>query len=372
MLAALCAGVVSANKDAALQPATTHLPAGTISLLAQRTEDADGECAVFLPIARGQLGDSLRQLVWGVLYAESTKCTRVLIAKQAWKKHYKGFLDLKEEAPSADGSTDGKPVYPLVVKTAPGPESSVQCDQKVFHFKGNVMKSTPAFSCSGASPLDFRRVLVHDILPLLVPAATTDHRKGSEDELVIHLRGGDAMSVTSYEAGLEIEQPPCAMYDKIISQGNHGRGYSKVRIIAQDNTNPCVRTIVERNPGANVTVQSLSREEDAAALLTARHLVVSQSYFPLVLAQMNENLKQFYFMDESQIRSSFPQGIAACDEKKRTQGTGLTIAGQQPAKRRLMSQEQRAQWMVDIGVEDVSFNGPDDLPFVDVSCQNIE
>ena len=168
MLAALCTGVASAYDDA-LQPAPAHLPPGTISLLAQRTEDADGKCEVFLPIVRGQLGDSLRQLVWGILYAETTKCARVLIAKQAWKKHYKGFLDLEEEAPLVDGSTDGKPVYPVVVKTAPGSESTVQCDQKVFHFKGNVINSNPAFSCSGASPLDFRRVLVHNILPLLVP-----------------------------------------------------------------------------------------------------------------------------------------------------------------------------------------------------------
>jgi hypothetical protein len=368
MLAALFTGLASSSDDA-LQPAPAHLPPGTISLLAKRTKDADGKCEVFLPIVRGQLGDSLRQLVWGILFAESTKCARVLIAKQAWKKHYKGFLDLEEEAPRADGSTDGKPVYPVAVKTAPGSESTVQCEQRVFHFKGNVMKTEPAFSCSGASPLDFRRVLVHDILPLLVPEAATDHRKGSEDELIIHLRGGDAMSTTTYEAGLEIEQPPCAMYDKIISQGNHGRGYSEVRIIAQDHTNPCVRTVAERNPGVNVTVQSLSREEDAAALLNARHLVVSQSYFPLVLAQMNENLKHFYFMDESQIRTSFPHGIAACDKRKKTRGTGLKVAGQQPAKRRLMSQQQRAQWMVGVRMEDVTFNGPDDLPFVDASCE---
>lgn len=368
LLAAVYAGATSAY-DAALQPAPAHLPPGTVSLLAQRTGGADGKCEVFLPIVRGQLGDSLRQLAWGILYAESTKCARVLIAKQAWKKHYKGFLDLEEEAPLADGSTDGKAVYPVVVKTAPGPESTVQCDQKVFHFKGNVMAAQPAFSCSGASPLDFRRVLVNNILPLLVPEATTDRRKGSEDELIIHLRGGDAMSTTTYEAGLEIEQPPCALYDKIISEGNHGRGYSEVRIIAQDYTNPCVRTVAERNPGVNVTVQSLSREEDAAALLNARHLVVSQSYFPLVLAQMNENLKQFYFMDELQIRTAFPHGIAACDSTKTTRGTGLKIAGQQPAKRRLMSQEERAQWMVGVGVEDVAFNSAEDLPFVDVSCQ---
>ena len=228
-------------------------------------------------------------------------------------------MDLEEEAPRADGSTDGKPVYPVAVKTAPGSESTVQCEQRVFQFKGNVMKTEPAFSCSGASPLDFRRVLVHDILPLLVPEAATDHRKGSEDELIIHLRGGDAMSTTTYEAGLEIEQPPCAMYDKIISEGNHGRGYSEVRIIAQDHTNPCVRTVAERNPN-NVTVQSCHGRR--TALLNARHLVVSQSYFPLVLAQMNENLKHFYFMDESQIRTSFPHGIAACDERKATWGTG--------------------------------------------------
>ena len=113
MLAALITGVLiigAASYDDALQPAPAHLPPGTISLLAERTEDADGKCEVFLPILRGQLGDSLRQLVWGILYAESTKCARVLIAKQAWKKHYKGFLDLEEEAPRADGSTDGKPV----------------------------------------------------------------------------------------------------------------------------------------------------------------------------------------------------------------------------------------------------------------------
>ena len=74
-------------------------------------------------------------------------------------------------------------------------------------------------------------------------------------------------------------------------------------------------------------------------------------------------------MDESQIRTAFPHGIAACDKRKKTRGTGLKIAGQQPAQRRLMSQEQRAQWMVGVGVEDVTFNGPEDLPFVDVSCQ---
>ena len=34
-----------------------------------------------------------------------------------------------------------------------------------------------------------------------------------------------------------------------------------------------------------------------------------------------------------------------------------------------MSQEQRAQWMEGVRVEDVTFNGPDDAPFVDASCQ---
>ena len=64
-----------------------------------------------------------------------------------------------------------------------------------------------------------------------------------------------------------------------------GRGYKRVRVVAQDQANPCTRTVAERNHGVDVTVQSLSREEDAAALLNARHLVVSQSFFALILVR---------------------------------------------------------------------------------------
>jgi hypothetical protein len=364
MLAGLCAGSAS-FPDVALQP--KHLPAGAVSLLAEgfQTKDSNGECAVFLPIVRGQLGDSLRQLLWGILYAENKECGRVLIAKQAWRKHYKGFLNLKEEPPLEDGSSDGHPVFPVFVKTSPAPGSRVQCDQKLFHFK---MGDSAAFSCAGAGPADYRRVLVHDILPLLPKEATKDRRKGSEDELIIHMRGGDALTTTDQLAALEIEQPPCAFYDKIIREGNNGRGYKEVRIIAQDYTNPCTRTVEERNPEVKVTVQSLSREEDAAALLNARHLVVSQSYFPLILAQMNEGLAQFYFMDEPQIRYPFPNGIAACDQDKKTRGTGLKVASLESTRRGKMSPEERAQWMRDVPIDDVSFNGPAEQPFVDQSC----
>ena len=115
MLAGLCAGSAS-FPDVALQP--KHLPAGAVSLLAEgfQTKDSNGECAVFLPIVRGQLGDSLRQLLWGILYAENKECGRVLIAKQAWRKHYKGFLNLKEEPPLEDGSSDGHPVFPVFAR----------------------------------------------------------------------------------------------------------------------------------------------------------------------------------------------------------------------------------------------------------------
>lgn len=135
-----------------------------------------------------------------------------------------------------------------------------------------------------------RRVMRTYIRPrLLMPK---DPFGSPEQELVVHMRGGDSMYETLPKAMLQAKQPPCSLYDKILQEF----GYKAVRIITSGEVpgNPCVLELGKRHPNIKVTVQRSVLINDASALIYARHLVLSQSTFARYLSYLNTHAMVLY------------------------------------------------------------------------------
>lgn len=265
--------------------------------------------ALYIPIIRGGLGDSLRQLMQAIMFAESHNLSVVDVTAQAYNKHFQGFLSIAEDR--SRRRDRGGFLHPLRVEPLPpANRTSVTCTLGTTEF--DVHKATMAFYCNHVSPEDWQRVLRKYIQPILVPEAAVDHKRRN-NELVIHMRSGDAMTTTSGLASLEVHQPPCSFYDKVIEGGVNGAQFKNIRIVTQNDTlNPCVREIQDRHPSLNVVVQHSSLAEDGAALLHARHLVLAQSYFSIVIAQMSTQVETVFYAKTTQMDATYDGGPVPC------------------------------------------------------------
>lgn len=303
-----------------------------------RPHDPSLPTALYIPIIRGELGDSLRQLSWALFYAEQNNFTTVEVTQQAWTKHFKDFITIPEDETRKDHWGYLRPI-----RVEPLPEGHRTCSVGTTEFDPRDSRS--AFNCGGIQPKEWRRLLKKYVKPLLVETARTDRRSANPDsELVVHMRSGDAMTTTSPLAKLEVELPPCAFYDKIIEEGIHGAPFQSIRIITQaDASNPCVRAIIDRHPGRSVVVQRGSREEDAAALMNARHLVLAPSYFSFLMAQMNEQVQTIFYAQSNQIHSTYPDGIMPCGSLGDPKVFAMSVPGIE-ATRSTMS--ERIRWMM--------------------------
>lgn len=307
----------------------------------QESVESGNETVLELPYMFGRLGDALNQLLGNILWAERHNATAVHVFHRGFKK-VDGFLDIPKDSQGRRMIwIDRKAAVDLRMDTWFGITASHGCRKFPVGNSGASM-----ISCY-ADPRTRRRVMTQYVKPLLVPLARTDERSRDNglDELIIHIRSGDAWSSEQSPWGtplFEYRMPPCAFYDKIIETGNKGGAFQHVRVVTQaDRNNPCVDLIRERHAECNVTVQRTSREEDAAALINARHLVTSQSYFAWNLAEMSERLETLFITDQVPefYETVVPCGSPGDPKVVKVTTPGLEAVWSPPAKKR--------EWMVD-------------------------
>lgn len=159
-------------------------------------------------------------------------------------------------------------------------QSRVRCafDTKADFFDGSA--------CKGVEREDYRRAMLRYLKPRLNDAT----RKACAAEshgfsgLTIHLRSGDLLQMDHKQS----QFLPCAFHELAIAAGNH----TQVRIVTEaDMAHPCLASLRYGHADKLVEVQSRSIQEDACAIMTAKHLEFGDSTFAQVLEMMNENVR---------------------------------------------------------------------------------
>lgn len=294
-------------------------------------------------IIRGRLGDSLRQLSWALLYAEINSFTAVAVRRQSYDKHFREFLSIP---PGDEAAT----YFPIHVNPLPeGASPHLMCERGATVW--DVHSTQPAFQCIGISPSDERRVMLNYIKPLVIrsrPVAGV-----ADDELVIHLRSGDAMTTQESFTMFESTMPPCAFYQGILS--GSAQHFKRVRIVTeQDRSHPCISELKSHFTDRVIDVQSESLQEDAATLMNAHYLVLSQSYFSHVLSMLNSEVQVLWKMASYEAAELVPRdidGVQVIDVKV------PDVIGVFP------TYEERIDWMKAYSVDKIVQANPD-LPRV--------
>lgn len=109
----------------------------------------------------------------------------------------------------------------------------------------------------------------------------------TESTLVIHLRSGDALSG---KVGNSFHQPPLNFYRKIIELGQ----YRDIVIVTEESRiNSCAQSLIEQYQSVvnSIRIQHGSLQDDMNTILSAQHLVVSNSSFPIMLGLASKRLK---------------------------------------------------------------------------------
>lgn len=323
-----------------------------------------------IPMLKGRLGDSLRQLAWSVRYALEYGYRTIHLTDFTYSRKLKGFLVLKR-APClgfpCPGLKDSKRkinckklCYHLQLPVQALPLNSTDCFRREQVCKVvSFTDPTTCIACSAGHDVNVWRRAFSYIYPAITPTARIDTFTSTHSEatLVIHLRGGDALTVTHpFMGAMERKMPPCAMYDAIISgKRDVGPPYKRVCIVTDDKKHPCVQTIKSRHAGVSISVQSKSREQDAAVLLHARYLVVAASYFSITLAVMNPQLRRLYYGDFREMRDWFQPSSGA--EGQYTGSAAEIIALSTPGVEdyhKRPNSTQRVRWMVQYDINNVT------------------
>lgn len=240
--------------------------------------------AIAVPSWYGRLGNNLMQMAKALMKAEILGKSRVTLPKN--KGGGQGTFSDLFNVPK-----DGISITPNEEM-----KSRVQCvafDKPAWvPFQLWVPSILSLQDCSNFTVTDISRLLSQYVRPLLKDegkkACKAEAASVPEHELIIHLRNGDL----AHESGYQGRFAPCDFYDMIIDQ----HGFKSVRVVTEpDRKHVCIKTLPERNPTVNVTVQSKSLAEDACALLEAKHVAYgSLSTFSLMLTQLNKNLQSVY------------------------------------------------------------------------------
>jgi len=297
--------------------------------------DPRDQTSLYIPIIRGGLGDSLRQLGWAIFFAEQNNFTTVDLTNQAYQKHFAGFLSIPDNPEKKNKRGHFHSIH--VEHKRSGHTGSAECFVGTTKF--DPKDSKPSFFCHPMKPQEWARILTVNVKPLIVQSALVD-KTANSGELVIHVRGGDAMTTDSSLAKLEVELPPCAFYDKIIDDGD----FDRIRIITQsDDLNPCVSEIGQRHPKLSIHVQRGSVNEDAAAIMNAENLVLAPSYMSLMMALMNQRAKAVFYATSPELINKFPYGVVPCGAEGDPKAYGFKVPGIDGGRHTL---EQRKDWMV--------------------------
>jgi len=105
--------------------------------------------------------------------------------------------------------------------------------------------------------------------------------------LTIHLRSGDVFSSNPHP---DYAPPPLAFYKVVIEDSLKNLAIDRVRLVFQDERNPCVNALKEylSKLPLSVSLQSGSLEEDFKVLMSARNLVFGYGTFGVGICLLSE------------------------------------------------------------------------------------
>ena len=122
--------------------------------------------------------------------------------------------------------------------------------------------------------------------------------KINEDDLYIHIRGGDIFDYKA-KGNINYAQPPLCLYTKVITKFK----FRNIFILSMDNSNPIIKLLINEFPQIILTHNSI--EIDISILLNAFNLIGSMSSFLTSIIILNENLKNFFEYDNYSLSQKY-------------------------------------------------------------------
>jgi len=210
----------------------------------------------------GRFGNNLQQIAIGYLYA---------------KKHNYNFFS-KNHKLIDRVEIINKPISGLF---------KIFSKQYSFFYLGLEKDSVSKFDIDLIKDRDYYMKNINDVFKNYLSKNISFYNSSQLDNktLVIHIRNGDVFSGKSKYKNYV--QNPLIYYEKLIKK------YEKVIVVTENyGNNPILKKIKEF---PNVTIQSLSLEEDFKTLLSAKNLATSGvGTFSIAAALMSKNLKNLY------------------------------------------------------------------------------
>lgn len=308
--------------------------AGVQKNSAMDTMDVSDDSVVEIKHWYGRLGNNLIQVANAIEIAEVTGATVVLPNNKVKTGGISEAFDLPDQIQVkkvVEGKGDCKASHP-------GSNSYPYWGIKHKHSKGRCFTQD-----------ERHRVMQMYIRPYLkansVPA-------GDDNELVIHVRGGDLLDEESAESSIDTSKftqasmPACAAYEKVINYYK----FEKIRIVQSDNKNPCADLLKTRFPSKQVTVQSFNVLEDFMNLANARNLFVAFSTFSTTAYSFSNTVRNVFSVH----KASFLKG-----PENKVSGTNLIILktkGQTEHGGMHSSVKERLDFIKNTSQDDVEFD----------------
>lgn len=153
--------------------------------------------------------------------------------------------------------------------------------------------------CLAVNKSLYRETLRRHLVPFMSPSfrrACRKERNHPFDGLTVHLRSGDTKRNRTFTQSrtVKLDVRPytyasCVFFERVLAD----RDFRSVRIITEpDMSHPCISVLKQKLLGVSLQVQSRSIEDDACAIINAKHLAVgSWSTFSQVLELFNSGLE---------------------------------------------------------------------------------
>jgi len=127
---------------------------------------------------------------------------------------------------------------------------------------------------------------------MLHAASMRCKQKQANDDLVIHLRGGDLSDSGSHHP--QSRMPPCSFYRHLIT----ANGFQGVTLVVEDGKKDhyCRDNILQAFSGSSVVVRETDHSfvDDACTIMTSRYVAFGLTTFADTLSMMSDNLKKVY------------------------------------------------------------------------------
>lgn len=217
----------------------------------------------------GRFGNSVRQLLNCMIFAEYYKIKRVYIPRQWYLKKNKSFIINDIEVVFKDESLEIR-------------------DEKVFVDKFFNMGSY--FNFFKIEGLDYRKAYMKFKDMMVFDEERLNLNVLASDDLVVYFRSGDIF----HHPHLGYGQPPLSFYKKIVKL----RKWSKIYCVYQDKSNPIIQPFIEYVSNLDIEIREVSGslEDDIKFLLSSINLVAAPGTFTWAISLISENLRNvFYF-----------------------------------------------------------------------------